>query len=114
MRTRYSTSNHQMSLSFYQIVHGLLQNYTKAGFTVAVATNQSGVTRGLYDEKALNAIHEKMLNGIKSEGGVIHHVEYCKHLPEDNCSCRKPKPGMLLNIAKKFNCSLINIPFCWR
>lgn len=84
---------------------------SKAGYTIGVATNQSGVSRGFYTEDELAAIHLKMIQTIESVGGRIDAIEYCIHLPSEHCFCRKPEPGMLLNLAKKFNCSLDNVPF---
>jgi len=84
---------------------------SQAGYTVAVATNQSGVSRGLYTEDALQAIHQKMTAAILSAGGRIDVIEHCIHLPESHCLCRKPEPGMLHAIAKRFNCSLQGVPF---
>lgn len=83
----------------------------QAGYSVAIATNQSGIARGLYDEKMLTAIHQKMLSALSVMGGRIDTIVYCPHLPEDNCLCRKPKPGMLLQIANFFNCSLQKVVF---
>lgn len=82
-----------------------------AGYRVAVATNQSGVARGLYSLADLAAIHEKMRHGVAAAGGHIDVIEYCPHMPDSGCSCRKPKPGLLERIAKRFDCSLINVPF---
>ncbi|MFY7698049.1 MAG: D-glycero-beta-D-manno-heptose 1,7-bisphosphate 7-phosphatase [Legionella sp.] len=82
-----------------------------AGYRVAVATNQSGVSRGLYSEQDLAAIHQKMHASIKEAGGYIDWIEYCIHLPEAGCFCRKPNPGMLLAIAEHYNCSLMEVPF---
>ncbi|WP_298628360.1 D-glycero-beta-D-manno-heptose 1,7-bisphosphate 7-phosphatase [uncultured Legionella sp.] len=84
---------------------------TASGYTVAVATNQSGVSRGLYTEEVLRAIHQKMVDSVQAVGGSIDAIEYCIHLPSERCYCRKPNPGMLLAIAKQFNCSLKNVPF---
>ncbi|MBA2650268.1 MAG: D-glycero-beta-D-manno-heptose 1,7-bisphosphate 7-phosphatase [Legionella sp.] len=84
---------------------------TAAGYSIGLATNQSGVSRGLYTEETLQAIHKKMLNLVHSYGGNIEAIEYCLHLPVANCNCRKPKPGMLLNLAKRLNCSLNSIAF---
>jgi D-glycero-D-manno-heptose 1,7-bisphosphate phosphatase len=84
---------------------------TKAGYKIGVATNQSGVSRGLYSEEALRAIHQKMLQSVHDVGGEIDAIEYCIHLPEQGCFCRKPKPGMLYALATKLHCSLINVPF---
>lgn len=82
-----------------------------AGYRVAVATNQSGVARGLYDEAQLTAIHAKMIAAVQAVGGVIDVIEYCPHMPDSGCLCRKPKPGLLHNIAKRYDCSLTNVPF---
>lgn len=84
---------------------------THAGYRIGVATNQSGVARGYYTEQTLTAIHEKMLSGVRKAGGDIAAIEYCMHLPEEGCSCRKPNPGMLFSLAKRLNCTLSNVPF---
>lgn len=84
---------------------------TKAGYRIGVATNQSGVSRGLYTEEVLCSIHQKMLQEVHDAGGEIHAIEYCIHLPSEHCACRKPQPGMLLNLAKRLNCSLSQVPF---
>lgn len=83
----------------------------QAGFKVAIASNQSGIARGLYDETVLAAIHEKMQKMLEQEQGFIDYIVYCPHLPNTGCSCRKPLPGMLEEIARHFQCSLKNIPF---
>lgn len=75
----------------------------QAGYKVAVATNQSGVARGLYDLKMLEAIHEKMRRLLKDENGYVDGIFFCPHGPEDNCDCRKPKPGLIEQIAEHFN-----------
>ena len=72
----------------------------KAGFKVAIATNQSGVGRGYYDLAMLEKINQKMLDEMKKVGAHIDALFYCPHKPEDNCDCRKPKPGLLLKIAE--------------
>jgi D-glycero-D-manno-heptose 1,7-bisphosphate phosphatase len=84
---------------------------TAAGYCIAIATNQSGIARGYYDEQQLDAIHDKMMHNIQAAGGYIDFVRYCPHMPDAGCACRKPQPGMLLDIAKHFNCSLENVPF---
>lgn len=75
-----------------------------AGYRVGVATNQSGIARGLYDTKTLTAIHAKMQEQVRAAGGEIEEIVYCPHLPEEACSCRKPKPGLLLELAERFEC----------
>ncbi|MCA0402986.1 MAG: D-glycero-beta-D-manno-heptose 1,7-bisphosphate 7-phosphatase [Proteobacteria bacterium] len=81
------------------------------GFLVAIATNQSGVSRGLYSEETLKAIHQKMQSLVSEAKGSITAIEYCLHMPDAGCSCRKPKPGMLENLAKKLGCSLKDSSF---
>lgn len=75
----------------------------KCGFKVAIVTNQSGVARGYYSLDILNAIHQKMLTQIEAVGGQIDEIFFCPHVNEDNCDCRKPKSGLLLQAAKQFN-----------
>ncbi|MCH4563171.1 D-glycero-beta-D-manno-heptose 1,7-bisphosphate 7-phosphatase [Halomonas sp. EGI 63088] len=71
---------------------------TRAGWTVAVATNQSGIARGFYDEATLAAMHEELGRRVAAAGGEIAHIAYCPHGPEDDCDCRKPLPGLLEQI----------------
>ena len=82
----------------------------QAGFRVVVATNQSGIGRGLLDMAALNAIHDKMHKALGQAGGRIDAVFYCPHAQEANCACRKPKPGLLEDIAHRFNTELADVP----
>jgi len=84
---------------------------SQAHYRIAIASNQSGIRRGLYSEATLAAIHEKMHNAVKEYGGRIDHIEYCPHISNDHCKCRKPEPGMLLAIAKKFKTSLEEVYF---
>jgi len=73
----------------------------RAGFTVVVASNQSGVGRGLFDLNALDAIHSRMQAELAKVGGKIDTIFYCPHKPEDNCDCRKPKAGLFTQIAER-------------
>lgn len=75
----------------------------KKGYAVYVATNQSGVGRGYYDMDTVEAIHQKMLRCIDEAGGRLAGIFLCPHHPEDHCNCRKPKPGMLLDIIHVAN-----------
>lgn len=68
---------------------------SKAGWTVAVATNQSGIARGYYDEATLAAMHERLKALVAAAGGEIAHIVHCPHGPDDDCDCRKPLPGLL-------------------
>ncbi len=74
----------------------------KAGHKVVVATNQSGLGRHYYDEATLAAIHTKMAGELAQLGGHLDGIYYCPHKPEDDCDCRKPKPGLLEKIAADF------------
>lgn len=81
-----------------------------AGFHVVVATNQSGIGRGLFDMTMLNAINEKMIHALAQIGGRIDAVFYCPHAAEADCSCRKPKTGMFEEIGQRFNAPIQGIP----
>ena len=82
----------------------------QSGYRVVVATNQSGVGRGLFEMDTLNAIHEKMHKALAQVGGRIDAIFFCPHTSADNCACRKPKPGMLHEISKRFNTNLTDVP----
>lgn len=88
-----------------------ISRLTRAGYRIGVATNQSGVSRGFYDELELAAIHNKLLGEVRAAGGEIEAIEYCIHMPDAGCSCRKPQPGMLHALARRLNTSLENVPF---
>ena len=81
-----------------------------AGYRVVVATNQSGVGRGLLDFATLNAIHDKMHRALAQAGGRVDAVFFCPHTADSRCECRKPKPGMLHAIAGRFDVSLKGVP----
>ncbi len=83
---------------------------TEAGFRVIVATNQSGVGRGLFDMDTLNAIHDKMHKAVSAVGGRIDAVFFCPHPADSTCDCRKPRPGMFQEIASRFNVDLTGVP----
>ncbi len=80
------------------------------GYRVVIATNQSGVGRGLLDMATLNAIHDKMHKALAQVGGRVDAVFYCPHAQDANCSCRKPKPGLLEDIAHRFSVDLTGVP----
>lgn len=82
----------------------------QVGFRVVVATNQSGIGRGLLEMATLNAIHNKMLHALAQYGGRIDALFYCPHSTDSSCSCRKPEPGMLLEIASRFGIDLVDVP----
>lgn len=78
----------------------------KAGFTVVIATNQAGLAKGKFELDDLEAMHEKITKLVEEKGGEIGAIFYCPHHPDDNCKCRKPKPGMLDAIEAEFNTSV--------
>jgi D-glycero-D-manno-heptose 1,7-bisphosphate phosphatase len=80
------------------------------GYRVAIATNQSGISRGLFDMVTLNAIHDKMHKALNQLGGRVDAMFYCPHSAEDHCSCRKPKPGMMEEIGKRFGMDMKGVP----
>jgi D-glycero-D-manno-heptose 1,7-bisphosphate phosphatase len=82
----------------------------QAGYRVVVATNQSGVGRGLFGMTTLTAIHEKMFKALGQVGGRIDAVFYCPHAADSNCDCRKPKPGMLVQIGSRFGVDMKDVP----
>lgn len=82
-----------------------------AGVAVAVATNQSGVGRGLLTIDDLNRIHAKFQHALARVGGHVQGIFFCPHAPETGCSCRKPAPGLLRSIEQRFSLTLSDMPF---
>jgi len=74
-----------------------------AGWHAVVATNQSGIGRGMIDMASVNAVHAHMLRQLMAVGGRIDAVFFCPHTPEDGCDCRKPLPGLMRDITKRYN-----------
>lgn len=83
---------------------------THAGWSVAVATNQSGIERGLFDINTLHAIHNKMTNAVAEAGGHIDGIFFCPHAPDTGCRCRKPATGLYEDIANRFGRILTGVP----
>jgi D-glycero-D-manno-heptose 1,7-bisphosphate phosphatase len=80
------------------------------GYRIAVATNQSGIGRGLFDMATLNAINDKMMELVFRQGGRIDAIFFCPHTPAEGCGCRKPKTGMFEEIAARFHTELKGVP----
>jgi len=80
------------------------------GFRIAVATNQSGIGRGIFDMATLNAINDKMMEMVFRQGGRIDALFFCPHTPVEECNCRKPRTGMLEEIATRFHTELKGVP----
>jgi D-glycero-D-manno-heptose 1,7-bisphosphate phosphatase len=82
----------------------------QAGYRVVLATNQSGVGRGLFEMATLNAIHDRLHRALGQLGGRIDAIFFCPHAQEDGCACRKPKPGLFEEIGHRLNVSLRGVP----
>lgn len=90
---------------------GAIVRLSQAGYKILIATNQSGLARGLFDEITLANIHSYMCSLIENAGGQIDAVFYCPHGPDDGCTCRKPLPGMLNQMEQEFDLSVQNAFF---
>lgn len=82
-----------------------------AGYTIVVATNQSGIARKYFDEYELAAMHQKMCLLVEEAGGEISGVFFCPHGPEEGCECRKPGLGLIKQIETEFGMSAEDAPF---
>ncbi len=82
----------------------------RSGWKVFVATNQSGIGRGLFGLDALVAMHDKMMRALNELAGTVDGIVFCPHTPDDGCECRKPNPGMYLEIAQRLDCALAGVP----
>ena len=83
---------------------------SKAGYTVAIASNQSGLARGLFDRNALRAMHRKLRRLVAAKGGHIDRIVVCPHGPDEGCRCRKPAPGLLQRLARHYGTPLDGVP----
>ena len=98
----------------WQSVPGALEAVARlnhAGWHTVVATNQAGIGRGMIDMASVNAVHAHMNSLLMVLGGRMDAVFFCPHTPEDGCDCRKPLPGMLLDIGRRFAVDLATVPF---
>src|SRR5918999_3233859 len=105
----YGSDHHVKSPNEWRPIEGSLEGIarlTQAGYRIVVATNQSGIARGLFDTRTLFAIHDTLLRALALVGGRIDAFFFCPHAAAAGCPCRKPQPGMLLEVARRFNVSL--------
>ncbi|HCX88809.1 MAG TPA: D-glycero-beta-D-manno-heptose-1,7-bisphosphate 7-phosphatase [Gammaproteobacteria bacterium] len=101
------------SVSEWAAIPGSLEalaRLSRADYRVVVATNQSGIARGLFDMETLNRIHQKMTNALSEHGGRIDAIFFCPHGPDDGCDCRKPEPGLLHEIIERLKVGLVGVP----
>lgn len=87
-----------------------IAHLTQAGYRVVIATNQSGISRGLLDMVTLNAINDKMCKAVNQVGGRIDAMFFCPHANSDKCNCRKPAVGMFKEISDRFGLELNGVP----
>jgi D-glycero-D-manno-heptose 1,7-bisphosphate phosphatase len=87
-----------------------IAHLTQAGYRVVIATNQSGISRGLLDMVTLNAINDKMCKAVNQVGGRIDAMFFCPHSNPDKCNCRKPATGMFKEISDRFGLELNGVP----
>lgn len=97
----------------WEPIHGALEAVARlnhAGWHTVVATNQAGIGRGMIDMSVINAVHAYMNQRLQQVGGRLDAVFFCPHTPEDGCDCRKPKPGLMLQIGKRYGIELGTVP----
>jgi D-glycero-D-manno-heptose 1,7-bisphosphate phosphatase len=108
----YDSDKYIKSPAEWRAIPGSLEaiaRLTQADYRIVVATNQSGLARGLFDTRTLFAIHETLLQALAQLGGRIDAFFFCPHAAEAGCPCRKPQPGMLLEVARRFNVALDDV-----
>ena len=84
---------------------------SQAGIVVCIATNQAGIGRGLFTEEDLDGIHKRLLKEVNAAGGTITYIAVCPHHPDERCQCRKPAPGMLIQLGRVTGLSIAGQPF---
>jgi D-glycero-D-manno-heptose 1,7-bisphosphate phosphatase len=107
----HDRDDHVKSTAEWRPIAGSIEaiaRLTQAGYKVAVATNQSGIARGLLDAGTLIRIHDTLQRAVHQAGGRIDAFFFCPHAADAGCRCRKPQPGMPLEIARRFNVALNN------
>jgi D-glycero-D-manno-heptose 1,7-bisphosphate phosphatase len=100
---------YNVDLSLIRFTPGALDGarlLAAAGFRLVVVSNQSGISRGLFSETALSAVHDRLVSLLSAAGVTLSGFYYCPHVPADDCECRKPKPGLLLRAARELSLDL--------
>ena len=99
------SDNYVRSVDEWQPIEGSIEaiaKLSKAGYDIAVATNQSGLARGYFTPETLDAMHQKMIDLVQARGGKVDAIFFCPHGPDNACECRKPKPGMIKQALTQF------------
>jgi D-glycero-D-manno-heptose 1,7-bisphosphate phosphatase len=102
-----------LSIKSWQAIPGSLRAIARlnsARYRVVVTTNQPALAAGSLDHGTLDQIHAKMRDEISREGGAIDAIAYCPHRADDKCGCRKPQPGLLIDIARRLGIELTEVP----
>ncbi len=105
--------DHVKSPEEWQSIPGALEavaRLNQAGWRTVLATNQSGIGRGMIDMASVNAVHAHLLKRLMAVGGRLDAVFFCPHTPDDNCDCRKPLPGLMRQIGERFGVDLAQVP----
>lgn len=108
-----SRADYVASADEWEALPGALESVARlnqAGWRVALATNQSGIGRGMFDMASLNAIHAKMHRQLAAFGARVDAVFFCPHAPEDGCQCRKPMPGLFEQVGARYGVPLGGVP----
>jgi D-glycero-D-manno-heptose 1,7-bisphosphate phosphatase len=103
--------NYLKKIDDFEFIKGIFnacQYFQNLGYEIIIITNQSGISRGYYDENDFQNLTKWMFSQFKKNKITILDIFYCPHSPDSNCFCRKPKPGMLLNAKKKYNIDMEN------
>jgi D-glycero-D-manno-heptose 1,7-bisphosphate phosphatase len=105
--------DHVKSPDEWEPIPGALEAVARlnhAGWHTVVATNQAGIGRGMIDMASINAVHVRMMQRLAEVGGRVDAVFFCPHTPEDNCDCRKPKPGLMNQIVQRYGIEPRTVP----
>ncbi len=108
----HDSEHHVKSLDEWRPIKGSLEaiaRLSQAGYRVVVATNQSGIARGLLSTRTLFEIHDALQRAVAQLGGRVDAFFFCPHAADSSCECRKPQPGMPLEVARRFNVSLADV-----
>jgi D-glycero-D-manno-heptose 1,7-bisphosphate phosphatase len=106
-------NDHVKAAEEWKAIPGALEAVSRlnhAGWHTVVATNQSGIGRGMIEMVSINAVHAEMNRQLMAVGGRLDAVFFCPHTPQDQCDCRKPLPGMMFDIGKRFGTALGHVP----
>jgi D-glycero-D-manno-heptose 1,7-bisphosphate phosphatase len=108
----HDSEHHVKSVDEWRPIKGSLEaiaRLSQAGYRIVVATNQSGIARGLLSSRTLFEIHDALQRALSQLGGRVDAFFFCPHAADSSCECRKPRPGMPLEVARRFNVALKDV-----